>query len=159
MKQLGRPTLYREEFIQEMEEFFNIEPYTEKVLCDKDGNEKEVKLIPAKFPTLARFAAKIGVTRETLHDWATAKNANGELRNPNFSYAYKKAKDCQEALLVEGAMAGAFQSTFSIFTAKNILGWRDKSEQEITGADGAPLLSGINISFVKPDDDTKGGVS
>jgi hypothetical protein len=36
--------------------------------------------------------------------------------------------------------------------AKNVLGWRDKSEQEITGADGAPLLSGIQVSFVAPKD-------
>lgn len=159
MRPVGRPTLYREEFIQEMEDFFNIEPYTERVMKDKEGNEKDVKLVPSKFPTLARFATKIGITRETLHDWATAKNANGELKNPKFAYAYKKAKDSQEALLVEGAMAGAFHATFSIFTAKNVCGWKDKTEQEVTGADGSPLLAGIKVSFVKPNDEPESGIS
>jgi len=49
-------------------------------------------------------------------------------------------------------MANAFHANFSIFTAKNVLGWRDKMEQEITGVDGAPLLTGIQVTFVKPQE-------
>ena len=104
------------------------------------------------FPTLARFATNIGVTTETLHDWATAKNPDGTQRNPAFSYAYKKAKDLQQANLVEGTMKGAYNSTFAIFTAKNVLGWRDKVEQEITGKDGAPIgPMGIHVQFLNSD--------
>lgn len=102
------------------------------------------------FPTLAGFAASISVSRETLHDWATAKGADGSLRNPQFSDAYKKAKDMQEQNLVKGALTGVYNSTFAIFTAKNVLGWRDKVEQEITGKDGGPL-AGIQVMFVNPD--------
>ena len=29
--------------------------------------------------------------------------------------------------------------------------YRESVKQEITGADGAPLLSGIQVTFVKPD--------
>jgi hypothetical protein len=43
-----------------------------------------------------------------------------------------------------------YNSTFAIFTAKNVLGWRDKVEQEITGKDGSPL-AGIQVMFVNPD--------
>ena len=102
------------------------------------------------FPTLAGFAASIGVSRETLHDWATAKDVSGDLRNPIFSDAYKRAKELQENNLVEGALTGAYNPTFAIFTAKNVLGWRDKVEQEITGKDGSPL-AGIQVMFVNPD--------
>ena len=102
------------------------------------------------FPTLAGFAASIGVSRETLHDWATAKGVDGALRNQQFSDAYKKAKDLQEQNLVKGALTGVYNPTFAIFTAKNVLGWRDKVEQEITGKDGAPL-AGIQVMFVNPD--------
>jgi hypothetical protein len=91
------------------------------------------------------------VTRDTLYEWSTAKTEDGELKHPDFSYAYKKAKEYQEAILVEGAMANAFHANFAIFTAKNVLGWRDKFEQEITGADGAPLISGIQVTFVKSE--------
>jgi transposase len=149
----GRPTLFKEEYANQLIEYFDIEPFERRPLLDKEGNEKGSEIVPAKFPTLARFAVSIGVTRDTLYEWATAKNEDGELKHPDFSYAYKKAKEYQEAILVEGAMANAFHANFSIFTAKNVLGWRDKMEQEITGADGAPLLSGINVTFVKPTDE------
>ena len=49
-----------------------------------------------------------------------------------------------------GCTVSAYNSTFAIFTAKNVLGWRDKVEQEITGKDGAPL-AGIQVMFVNPD--------
>jgi len=134
----GRPSLYREEFADQLVEFFNISPTREVTVRDKNGDEK-VQELPNKFPTLARFATIVGVTRETLHDWATSTNENGELKHPEFSYAYKRAKDFQEAILVEGTMNGAYIPSFAIFTAKNVLGWRDKTEQEVTGKDGAPF--------------------
>lgn len=148
---VGRPTLFKEEFADQLLDFFDKEPFERRPLLDKEGNERGSEIVPGKFPTLARFAVMIGVTRETLHDWATARNEDESLRYPNFSYAYKKAKEYQEAILVEGALANAFHANFAIFTAKNVLGWRDKIEQEITGENGAPLLSAINIKFVDPD--------
>jgi len=128
----GRPTVYKEEYCEKIIEFFDIEPFTTHILPDKNGGKK-IEIIACKFPTLTRFACNIGVTRETLHDWATAKLANGNLKHPRFSYAYKKAKDFQESILIEGSMAGAFNPSFAIFTAKNVLGWRDRQEVENTG--------------------------
>lgn len=148
---VGRPSSYKEEYAEDLIRYFDTSVYTIKTTYDKEGNEKVEKVLNP-FPTLARFATKIGVTRDTLYEWSTAKDENGELKHPEFSYAYKRAKDYQEALLVEGAIGGMYQANFSIFTAKNVLGWRDKIEQEITGAEGAPLLTGIQVSFVKPNE-------
>lgn len=148
---VGRPSTYKDEYAEELIRYFDTSVYTIIEKTDEKGNKSTEKVLNP-FPTLARFATKIGVTRETLHEWATLKDANGELRYPEFAYAYKRAKDFQEALLVEGAIGGMYQANFSIFTAKNVLGWRDKSEQEITGAGGAPLLNAIQVSFIKPDE-------
>ena len=148
---VGRPSVFKEEYADQLLAYFDKEPYERRPILDKEGNEKGSEVVPNKFPTLARFATMIGVTRETLHDWATSRNEDESLRYPNFSYAYKKAKEYQEAILVEGALANAYHANFAIFTAKNVLGWRDKVEQEITGADGAPLVTGINVTFVKPN--------
>ncbi len=149
VRPVGRPSVYDPKFCEELMEFFSQPATREVTVRDAKGNER-TEILPGTFPTLARFAAMIGVTRETLHDWATAKTLEGELRHPEFSFAYKKAKEFQEANLVEGTLAGAYNSTFAIFTAKNVLGWRDKTEQEITGKDGAPL-TGIQVSFVTPN--------
>lgn len=144
--------MYRDEFVDMIIEFFSQSPTKEVTVRDAKGNET-TQTLPGQFPTLARFATNIGVTKDTLHDWATAKDIHtGELKHPEFSSAYKKAKDLQEANLVEGTIAGAYNSTFAIFTAKNVLGWRDKIEQEITGKDGAALaIPAIQVSFVMPD--------
>lgn len=151
-RSVGRPSVFKEEYADQLLAYFDKEAYERVPLLDKEGNEKGSEIVPNKFPTLARFATMVGVTRETLHDWATSRNEDESLKYPNFSYAYKKAKEYQEAILVEGAMANAFHANFAIFTAKNVLGWRDKIEQEITGADGAPLVTGINVTFVKPNE-------
>jgi hypothetical protein len=126
----GRPTKYDISFCEAMSAYFS----------------KEVGF----FPTLAGFAASIGVTRDTLHEWANAKTEEGTLKHPEFSDAYKRAKEMQEQNLVIGALTGAYNASFAIFTAKNVLGWRDKTEQEITGKDGSPL-AGIQVMFVNPD--------
>lgn len=114
----GRPLDYKPEYAQQLIEFF------------QDSSER--------FPTKARFAVTIGVCRQTLYDWATKTDDEGNIRYPEFSDAYKKAQDYQEATLIENALQGKYNPTFAIFTAKNILGWRDR--QELTGADGKDLI-------------------
>jgi hypothetical protein len=135
----GRPTLYKPEYCERMLDYFSIKPYTTLEIKDNQGQTVQSKPVPNLFPTLARFAVDIGVTRDTLYEWSTAKNEDESLKYPEFSYAYKKAKEYQEANLVEGTLNGAYQQTFAIFAAKNILGWRDKTEQELTGSNGGPV--------------------
>ncbi len=148
----GRPTKYKPEYAAMMVEFFSQSPTREVTVRDAKGNER-TEILPGTFPTFARFATNIGITKETLHDWATQKVLEtGELRYPEFSYAYKKCKDLQESNLVEGTIASAYNSTFAIFAAKNLIGWKDKIEQEITGKDGAPLGPvGIQVQFLNSD--------
>lgn len=126
---IGRPTKYKPEYAEELIKFFSVEPYREEKLMDKNGGER-IQMVPNKFPTLARFACNIGVCKDTLYEWATAKNENGDLLHPEFSVAYKRSKSYQEYILAEGGMNGAFQANFAIFTAKNVIGWRDKMETE-----------------------------
>lgn len=153
MSELGRPTLFKEEYTQKLIDYFgSVTAYTQYPHLDEEGNVVGMKNVPNLFPTLARFATMLGVSRDTLHEWSKATNEDGTLKHPDFSDAYKRAKDYQEALLSEGTLAGAYNPTFAIFTAKNVLGWRDKTEQEITGADGQPLVNAVNITFKKTNE-------
>jgi len=119
----GRPTDYRPEYCQQIIDFFNV-PAT-KVLktkeLDKSGELVETERTVANdLPILAAFCCLLGVHRDTLHEWAT--------RHPEFSDAVKKAKEHQERILVANGMQGYYDKTFAIFTAKNLIGWRDKLE-------------------------------
>jgi hypothetical protein len=130
---LGRPSLFKPEFTQALLDYFDIDPYTEKVkqVVTKSGDVLDVKTeVASDFRTLAGFAVKIGVHRDTLHEWSKAKNDDGSLKHPEFSDAYARAKDFQENYLAVNGNKGLIQPQFGMFTAKNVLGWREKQPGE-----------------------------
>ena len=133
-RRVGRPTAYRPEFCEMMVDFFDI-PLEREVVVDVEdgqgGSIKETRIVANPFPTLGRFAASIGVSSDTLRKWARAKNPDGAPVRPEFFWSYARARDLQEALLIEGGMSGVYNYKFAILAAKNILGWRDCVEQVV----------------------------
>ncbi len=111
---MARPTKYHKGIPDLLLEHFDIKPYE---IPRKDGAK-----IANDFPTLAGFAIKLGVHRDTLHQWAS--------EHPEFSDAYGRAKDFQENFLIVNGLKGLVASNFAMFTAKNVLGWRDKQPGE-----------------------------
>ncbi len=51
-------------------------------------------------PTFEDFAWEIGVVSRTLYKWATAMNADGTPRYPEFVLAYARAHERQRALYI-----------------------------------------------------------
>ena len=147
-----RPTLYRPEYCERLIAMFNVEAFTNESYTNGNGEEK-TRVVPCKFPTLARFAANIDVDRDTLKEWANKTDESGALVHPEFSAAYKKAKDLQEAILVEGGLAGAYETPFAIFTAKNVIGWKDKQDVEHTGPNGGPIEHTTTVKYIEPPTD------
>ncbi len=121
----GRPTKYEQRFCDDLVNYFDTEPYRQ--LEDMNGKEY---LMPNHFPTLAGWCAKNRISRQTMHEWVKVHD--------EFSDAYKIAKEMQEHILINGGISGAFATAFSVFTAKNAIGWRDKPADEET-ADPKPI--------------------
>lgn len=122
---VGRPTKYKPEYVEALIKYFDREPYEEKLvkIITKSGDVIEVpKNEATDFPTLAGFAIKIGVCKDTLQEWAKV--------HEEFSVAYKRAKDFQENYMAINGNKGLLQANFAIFTSKNVLGWRDKQPDE-----------------------------
>lgn len=133
----GRPTLYKPEYAEQLIKYFNIPSTT--VIKDDDGtvslasNGKALQ-IAAEFPTKAGFACEIGVHRDTLHEWANATlDDNKTKKHPDFSDAYNMAELYQENILVQNGLTGRYNAAFTIFAAKNIIGYRDKQEVAVSG--------------------------
>lgn len=151
-KIMGRPPKYKIEFAQKLIDHFNKptkEPVTDKegnVLFDKNGN---AVMKVCDFPTLASFACEIDVCRDTLHNWSTDKNPDNSLKHPEFFDAYKRSKDHQERILSQGGLSGAFQGNFAIFTAKNVIGWRDQQDLKHSGNAGITF----NLDYGKKKDE------
>ncbi len=103
MAKTGRPTAYKPE-------------YADLLLAYFEKNARAMTL-----PHLSKWARTVaGVCHDTAIEWTKV--------HPEFSEAYKKAKDIQKEVLIEGALTGKFQQTFAIFTAKNITDMRDVQE-------------------------------
>lgn len=121
----GRPTKYKEEYCDQLIEFFD-RPVTIKKKEQKLSNtgavvevENEVLNDP---PTFYGFAAKLGVHMDSLTEWRN--------KYPKFSAAYKKAKALQANFIAVGAMTGKANTAFSIFMMKNNFKWTDRVEQK-----------------------------
>lgn len=147
---MARPSKYEDRFCEELIIYFDRKPYErEKLLITKKNGDTEEKYVetPCDFPLIAGFANKIGVSRDTLHEWANAVDKDGKLKHPEFSDSYKKAKQYQEEILVTNGLRGNYQTAFACFTAKNVIGYRDS--QELTGKDGSPLIPPVINLVVK----------
>lgn len=73
---------------------------------------------PVRAPTLAGYAASVGVSRECLWAWRQ--------KHPKFAEAVELCKALQEAFLVEQGTMGALNPQVTIMALKNLQEWRDK---------------------------------
>lgn len=90
----------------------------------------------------------------TLYEWRD--------RHPEFSQALDDAKAFEQAWWESQAHAYMVETkdgpklNASLWSrsmaARFPKKYRESVKQEITGADGAPLITGINVSFVKPEE-------
>ena len=117
---MARPTDFKPKYTTMLIDYFSAAPY----------KKLKAGLEPSDFPSLAGFAIKIGVHRDTLHEWANKFNDDGSLAHPEFSDAYKRAKDFQENFILVNGSRGLLPTNFAIFTAINVLGFRNKAAGE-----------------------------
>ena len=135
----GRPTKYNPIYCEQLIDYFSINPVLPRdmTITTKDGVSKDfVREEAAPIPFITGFCRLIGISRPTFHEWVKAY--------PNFSNAYNEIKELQKEFIIVNAMRGNHNALFSIFTLKNIAGWRDK--KEITGKDGGNLEVTINYA-------------
>lgn len=115
--EIGRPSTYNIKYCKEIEDFFDVPHTIQKTKSNKDGDSYTTEE-PNTLPTFERFAVNIGVHRETLRNWCD--------KHDEFFVAYKKAQNLQKDMLVDLGLKGLYNSTFTIFTAKNITDMKDK---------------------------------
>jgi hypothetical protein len=131
----GRPTEYKPEFADELIEYFSVKPYEYKNLPRIVNGE--IMLVPietaADTPTMAGFAVKLGVCRDTIHEWTK--------KHPEFSDAYKMAKEYQENFWTINGHKGLINSKFAELTSVNILNWR---KQHSDDADKTIINNNVN---------------
>lgn len=118
-------TKYQPGFCEELLAFFDGAAFTVTEIQKRDGSISLVETA-CELPTFAAFAKKINVTCAQLRAW--------EEKYPAFRYACEQARDRQANILIQNSLRGNYTSSFAMFTAKNLLGWKDgKEETEAVG--------------------------
>ena len=127
---VGRPSLYKPEYCEEV------------IALGKIGKSVEA------------IGAILGVGTKTLYNWRD--------EHPDFLHALELAKefelqwweDIAQTHMIENKESDKINATIwsRSMAARFPKKYRESTKTEITGADGAPLLSGIQVSFVKPNE-------
>jgi len=149
-KGAGRPSKCSPELCEELIKFFNIEPTRTiiKKLRYKNGDVKEEEVDVANdMVFFSEFERKFGLGIGRCSKWYKARDKKGKYKYLKFRQAYKEAKALQKNMLIKLALKGLYQGAFSIFAAKNIIGWRYKTETDITS--GGEKISGMIIEKEK----------
>ena len=128
---VGRPSLYDPAYCEQAIELGKIGKSTEAI------------------------GAMLGVGTSTLYRWRD--------EHPEFREALDIAKDMELYWWEDQAMSYMVENKESdrlnasiwsrSMAARFPKKYRESTKTEITGADGAPLLSGINVTFVKPQEE------
>lgn len=123
-KKVGRPTKYKEEYCQQMIDYFNqpLYVYEAEERMSASGAIKEVMVKRANdIPLFEAFAFDIcGVCDDTIREWRDI--------HPEFSSSYKIAKGFQKRFIKTHALSKNYSEGFSKFFAINNLGMVEKSE-------------------------------
>ena len=127
---VGRPSLYDPKYCEEV------------VTLGRIGKSVE------------QIAANLNVSLRTMYSWRDA--------HEEFLHALDDAKTYEQAWWEEQAAAYMVENKESdrlnatlwsrSMAARFPKKYRESTKTEITGADGTPLLSGIQVSFVKPSE-------
>lgn len=125
----GRPPVFEtdEDLQAAIHEYFDKGVKIKPVVVGKPPNNF-VQNIPV--PTITGLCYYIGFdSRQSFYDYE---------QRPQFSYTVKRARLFIEQEYEEQLQIG--NNIGAIFALKNF-GWRDKTEQEVYGKDGAPLIN------------------
>lgn len=99
-----------------------------------DDQIRMVKSVEELNPIISGLAYVLDMTTQALRDYE---------KKDEFLCTIKKAKQKVEMNLEQRLAGNAV--TGSIFSLKNNFGWKDKTEQELTGKDGGPIETAFNF--------------
>lgn len=148
----GRYTDWTPELNDRLIAYFGTEDrYEDRLTMEihkKSGDVVEkYERFPKPLPYVGRFEFNNGLSIGLLSKWAAEEEelikSGLPPKKPGFLQAYMCAKDFQKEFLVQNGLSGLYNPQFAVFTAKNITDMRDKTQQEISGPDGAALK--INV--------------
>jgi transposase len=127
---VGRPTLYDPKYCEEV------------VTLGRIGKSVE------------QIAANLNVSLRTMYLWRDTYEEFMHALDDAKTYEQAWWEEQASAYMVENKESDRLNATLwsRSMAARFPKKYRESTKTEITGADGTPLLSGIQVSFVKPNE-------
>jgi len=134
---------YKKAYCKKLIDFFDIEPFEKMELphYQADGltlKWMDYKLIPARMPTLRKFAKEIGVHVSNVYEWVKNKK--------DFRDAFTCAKEIRKDFLIDLGLSGLSPPASFKFVAINVTDMRDQQETKLTGVVGTRELSAAEMA-------------
>ena len=104
--------------------------------------------------SVEQIAAMLNVSLRTMYSWRDAHEEFLHALDDAKTYEQAWWEEQAAAYMVENKESDRLNSTLwsRSMAARFPKKYRESTKQEITGADGAPLLTGIQVTFVKPNE-------
>jgi hypothetical protein len=132
----GRPIEYNQTYITKAKEYLD-SCQDEEIEQEKRENFVTYK-IKAKLPTKGGLAYFLGVSRDTLYDWAS--------KYKEFSDIMEELGAIQEERLINNGLSGDYNPTIAkVLLTKH--GYTDKQETDIT-TNGKDLNTPVLVKFI-----------
>jgi len=127
---VGRPSLYDPAYIEQVIELGKLGKSTEAI------------------------SATLGVGTSTLYRWRDEFEEFRDALDTAKEYELLWWEDIAQTHMIENRESDKINASIwsRSMAARFPKKYRESTKTEITGADGAPLISGITVTFVKPDE-------
>jgi len=104
--------------------------------------------------SVEQIASILNVSLRTMYSWRDAHEEFLHALDDAKTYEQAWWEEQAAAYMVENKESDRLNSTLwsRSMAARFPKKYRESTKQEITGADGAPLLTGIQVTFVKPNE-------
>lgn len=127
---MGRPTEYKKEYIDKVDEY--LESCTDEeydwTKSQGDKTESWEHRIKVKLPTIDGFAKFINVPRRCLYDWRE--------KNEDFSHSLDKIVAEQQERLLSKGLSGDYNPAIAKLILSANHGMREKSDIDLNNPDG-----------------------
>jgi len=139
----GRPTLYTEDILSKTKEYLDSCEDTE---IERESGQRTEYRLNVKLPTVQGLAVYLGVSRDTIYEWAS--------KHPEFSDTIELLQAEQADKLINQGLAGNYNSTIAKLMLSSNHGMREKSD--VTSND--ETITNVNINVItKPTSESSTG--
>lgn len=118
----GRPTLYREEFIDEVDKYLAICVDEEKEFHKTRGTNSNTyeRIVKVNLPMIEGFAEYLGVSKVSLYEW--------EGLYKEFSNALDKIRLANHNALTRGTLSGTYNPVIAKLMLSHNHGYKEKTD-------------------------------